>query len=241
MSSGSPLDDVLLGIESAIHLRKRDVGGLLAPIEAALAAYRLAAETEAAREYCAAHSLPAPRGAVLSRSLSAERLAQAVAALPELPSALSSAVSASASSERSSTDPLAAPSSAHRSEPRASAVPTCVTAALPNLVRAVKNGRLVVIGAFAGRVRTLPEPLGTATDFIDTARDGVHAVGNLPQRLRQGRIVGVVICDLAISHQHSEPVVHAARAAHIPVGFAGKGGNAALARALESLEAQLGG
>jgi hypothetical protein len=64
----------------------------------------------------------------------------------------------------------------------------------------------------------------------------VHAVGNLPQRIRQGRVSGVVILDRIVSHKHTEPVVAAAREARVPVAFAGQGGKASLARALAQLE-----
>jgi hypothetical protein len=42
-----------------------------------------------------------------------------------------------------------------------------------------------------------------------------------------------------MSHKHTEPVLAAARAAGVPVGFAGQGGNAGIARALRSIEDQL--
>jgi hypothetical protein len=229
MTSSSPLQDLLLSIESALHLKKRDLQGRLDPIEAALAAYRLAVETEQAREYASAHNMPQPRGAVLSTGHAAARLAAAVAELPEL-----AAARASTGAPPSSAATPTLEKAVVEAQPASG-----VERVLPKLVRAVGRGRLVVIGALSGRTRTLPEPLGSATDFIDTARDGVHAVSGVPQRIREHRIVGVIICEQIIAHQHSEPVVQAARAAHVPVTFAGKGGNGALARALEALESQL--
>jgi hypothetical protein len=96
----------------------------------------------------------------------------------------------------------------------------------------------VIIGALAGREKSgaLPAEIAADTEWIDTERDGVHAVGNLPQRIRQGRVSGVVILDRIVSHKHTEPVVAAAREARVPVAFAGQGGKASLARALAQLE-----
>ena len=99
-------------------------------------------------------------------------------------------------------------------------------------------GKLVLIGALAGREKSgsLPADVAADAEWIDTERDGVHAVGNLPQRIRQGRVSGVVNLDSIVSHKHTEPVVAAAREARVPVAFAGQGGKASLARALLQLE-----
>jgi hypothetical protein len=82
----------------------------------------------------------------------------------------------------------------------------------------------------------LPAEIAADAEWIDTERDGVHAVGNLPQRIKQGRVSGVVILDRVVSHKHTEPVVAAAREARVPVAFAGQGGKASLVRALSQLE-----
>jgi hypothetical protein len=96
----------------------------------------------------------------------------------------------------------------------------------------------VIIGALSGREKssTLPAELAGNAEWIDTERDGVHAVGNLPQRIRQGRVSGVVILDRVVSHKHTEPVVAAAREAHVPVAFAGQGGKASLLRAIAQID-----
>ena len=96
----------------------------------------------------------------------------------------------------------------------------------------------MIIGALSGREKSgaLPAEFAAEAEWIDTERDGVHAVGNLPQRIRQGRVIGVVILDRIVSHKHTEPVVAAAREARVPVAFAGQGGKASLARALAQLE-----
>jgi hypothetical protein len=49
----------------------------------------------------------------------------------------------------------------------------------------------------------------------------------------------VIILDKAVQHQHTDPVVSAARNASIPIAFAGKGGQSSLQRALEQIEKAL--
>jgi len=101
--------------------------------------------------------------------------------------------------------------------------------------------KLVVIGALAGRRKdgVLPPPLEERTEWVDTERDGVHAIGNLPQRIRQNRVGAVVILDRAVQHKHTEPIVAAARDTNTPLAFAGKGGKASLLRAVEQLDKRL--
>lgn len=96
----------------------------------------------------------------------------------------------------------------------------------------------MIIGALSGREKSsaLPEEMTDEVEWIDTERDGAHAVGNLPQRIKQGRVSGVVILDRVVSHKHTEPVVAAARDARVPVAFAGQGGRASLARAIAQLD-----
>jgi hypothetical protein len=111
----------------------------------------------------------------------------------------------------------------------------------PRLRAVLVSQKLVVIGALSrDRSESAPEGLGEHIEWIDTERDGVHALGNLPQRIRQGRVAGVIILDRAVKHKHSEPAVAAARDAHVPVAFAGQGGRASLDRALTQIESMLG-
>lgn len=112
---------------------------------------------------------------------------------------------------------------------------------LSALVERCKGRKLVIIGALAGRQKSglFPEVLAERIEWVDTERDGVHAIGNLPQRIRQERVGAVVILDRAVQHKHTEPIVAAARDSGTPVAFAGKGGRASLLRAVEQLDARL--
>ncbi|HEY6723523.1 MAG TPA: hypothetical protein VI197_05800 [Polyangiaceae bacterium] len=85
----------------------------------------------------------------------------------------------------------------------------------------------------------LPPELEECTEWVDTERDGIHAIGNLPQRIRQHRVGAVVILDRAVQHKHTEPVLAAARDTNTPVAFAGKGGRGSLLRAVEQLDQRL--
>ena len=97
-----------------------------------------------------------------------------------------------------------------------------------------------MIGALSrDRSEAAPAGIGEQIEWIDTERDGVHALGNLPQRIRQGRVAGVIILDRAVKHKHSEPALAAARDAKVPTAFAGQGGRASLERALTQLEGML--
>ncbi|HYP88668.1 MAG TPA: hypothetical protein VEQ59_10950, partial [Polyangiaceae bacterium] len=133
--------------------------------------------------------------------------------------------------------------------PRSSLAPVSTGAVLvpegasgwPRLRAALASQKLVVIGAMSrDRSESAPEGIGEHVEWIDTERDGVHALGNLPQRIRQGRVAGVIILDRAVKHKHSEPALAAARDAHVPTAFAGQGGRASLERALTQLEGMLG-
>jgi hypothetical protein len=215
--SGSAFDDVVESVRAALNAKRAEAAGRVATIESALRGYERALELEIAEAFAAEHGLKLPaRG---ERALDAARkLAKAVAALPELsaPSASPSSASSAQSAER----------------PREKAPEVAPTKARSS------GGKLVIIGALSGREKSgsLPIELDADVEWIDTERDGVHAVGNLPQRIRQGRVGGVVILDRIVSHKHTEPVVAAAREARVPVAFAGQGGKAQMARALAQIE-----
>lgn len=230
---GSPLDDLLGKMENDLRLRRRDIDSHLLPIEIALAAYRRALEAQAATEYAASHHLPRPDLAALSPRVAAFNLIGTVEALREMPRSQVERPEAPASAGADGKQDAAETPDPGPDQPKA------LVDALPKVARACDTKKLVIIGALSGRRRALPEPLQGATEWVDTGEGGAHALGNLTTRIRQNRVFGVIICDAAISHQHSEPVLAAARTAHVAVGFAGKGGGAALARALKSIEEQL--
>jgi hypothetical protein len=212
--SPSPFDDIVEAVRAALNAKRADLSQRVATIETALHAYERAVEFEIAESFASEHQLKQPAGR--ERAAAAVlNLARAVATLPELPSH----APAQATREAPASEPMPAP-------------------ATPSAKPRAQRGKLVIIGALSGREKSsaLPAELAADAEWIDTERDGVHAVGNLPQRIKQGRVSGVVILDRVVSHKHSEPVLAAAREAHVPVAFAGQGGRASLLRAIAQLD-----
>jgi hypothetical protein len=195
----------------------------VAAIEAALRGYERALELEIAEAFATEHGLKLP-GRGEQAFDAARKLAKAVAALPELANAVAAP---SAGVPTSSGGPAS-----KRADLAADIAPE-IDPAKPGR----PGGKFVIIGALSGREKSgsLPPELDAEVEWIDTERDGVHAVGNLPQRIRQGRVAAVVILDRIVSHKHTEPVVAAAREARVPVAFAGQGGKAQMARALQQI------
>jgi hypothetical protein len=208
----SAFDDVIESVRAALNAKRAELSERSAGIESALRAYERAVELEIAESFAQTHQLKQPASGERAAD-AARKLARAVALLPEL-----STSQASLKPPANSTAPPAA-------EPAATKARS-------------SSGKLVIIGALSGREKsgTLPAEIAAEAEWIDTERDGVHAVGNLPQRIRQGRVSGVVILDRVVSHKHTEPVVAAAREARVPVAFAGQGGKASLLRALAQID-----
>jgi hypothetical protein len=225
----SPIDELLDSLRAALAARRRDGTARIERVEAALAQYRRAVEQQIAHEFAAEHHLKARPTAGASVAHAAELLRAAVLDLPELSRLLSS-------EEKSpeSNGPIT------QGAPRSLAATPPSDTSWPRLRAALTSQKLVVIGALSrDRSESAPAGIGEHIEWIDTERDGVHALGNLPQRIRQGRVAGVVILDRAVKHKHSEPALAAAREARVPTAFAGQGGRASLERALTQLEGML--
>ena len=239
--SASPIDDLLESLRAALAARRRDGAARIERIEAALGSYRRAKEQQIATEFAAEHRLKAPQKVGVSVARAAEELRDAVLDLPELarllarPGGLLELPDAEASGPMTSKAPPASKGKAVVIE-----TPTLVPS-WPRLRSVLTSQKLVVIGALSrDRSESAPDGIAGHIEWIDTERDGVHALGNLPQRIRQGRVAGVIILDRAVKHKHSEPALAAARDAHVPTAFAGQGGRASLERALTQIETMLG-
>ncbi len=105
------------------------------------------------------------------------------------------------------------------------------------LIRCVQRSPLVLVGGVVRRDRIAfaPPEVLDRLEWIDTTRQGTHAIGNLAQRVKAGRVGALVLMEGLVGHRHSDPITHAAREANIPFEYAGKGGRAALARAFISV------
>lgn len=226
-------DDLLRSIESDLNLGRRDLQERLGPIRAALDSYERSVLEQRTLDYCQAHSLRRPKTAGIPAPAAARALLHLVRALPELNVAVDSAPpEAKTEPDNAAAEPA--------SSPQVDEVAVRFAEKFPALARASEEGRLLVLGAFSGRTKTLPRPLADVTDWIDTASDGNRIVAGAVRRITSGGVFGIIICEQAISHQHADPVTRAARTHKIPVAYAGKGGNASLARAFETIEAALG-
>lgn len=226
----SPIAELLDSVSSALAARRAQLMERVQRIELSLESYRRAVESQLAREFAREHGFKQPAPPALSPERAAALLKGLVDALPEQhvehaesdepPPTLAGTVLG----ELTLVEAQNAPLSHH-----------------PALRARVKQGKIVVIGALSGRDRAsaFPTELADHVEWIDTERDGAHAIGNLPQRVRQGRVAAVIILDRAVQHKHTEPVVAQAREQGVPVAFAGQGGKASLARALAQIEATL--
>lgn len=223
----SPLQQVVEAVRSALNARRAELSERSAKIERALAAYRRAVEEQLASGFALEHGLKQPRRSGADATRAANALLAAVRDLPELAEAPSSRPTLTES-------PPARPSAE-------STLPVARVAAFPLLEARLSSAKLVVIGALSGREKSglLPDGLAEQVEWVDTERHGTHAIGNLPQRVRQGRVTAVVILDRAVQHRYTEPVVSAARDSSVPIAFAGQGGKASLLRALHQIEEML--
>lgn len=237
--SASPIDDLLESLRAALAARRRDGTAGIERVEAALGSYRRALELQIATEFAAEHRLKAPQKVGVPVARAVEELRDALLALPELSRLLSQPPGLIDASVAEPSGPMtlkAPPAGRTKAD-----APESSGGSWPRLQSALTSQKLVVIGALSrDRSESAPAGIGEHIEWIDTERDGVHALGNLPQRIRQGRVAAVIILDRAVKHKHSEPALAAARDAKIPTAFAGQGGRASLERALTQIESMLG-
>ncbi|HVY30080.1 MAG TPA: hypothetical protein VHB79_26165 [Polyangiaceae bacterium] len=236
----SPIDELLEGLRAALAARRRDGAARIDRVEAALGSYRRAVEQQVAVEFAAEHKLkvPAKVGPTVARA--AEELRDAILDLPDLGRLLTRSVPEVDMDGVDGSGPMTLKAPLSKRPPLGDLAPP--PTGWPKLREALTVQKLVVIGALSrDRSESVPDGFGEHVEWIDTERDGVHALGNLPQRIRQGRVAGVIILDRAVKHKHSEPALAAARDAHVPTAFAGQGGRVSLERALTQIETMLGG
>lgn len=242
------MDHLLDQVRAALHAGRADVLGRVEQLEQALLAYRNSAEQRVAQDFAIAHGLRRPAPAASTPRQAAERLLSLVRSLPELAGEAASEAEIAPQSAKSSSHAHDRDSAPASEGARGVDTTTNLSSTLPPvpgllaaLMARCRGRKLVVIGALAGRSkeRLLPPELEACTEWVDTERDGVHAIGNLPQRIRQHRVGAVVILDRAVQHKHTEPILAAARDTNTPVAFAGKGGRASLLRAVEQLDQRL--
>lgn len=204
-------------------------------VRTALDRYAVALEQQVALRYAREHGLrPGASGTTLDPSQEAQRLLQAVRALPELAEESSTA---SVQEERSTGAAVPPAPREFFSAP----APQADRSPYPLLGQRLARAPLVIVGGVArpGRLTGLDASLLALVEWVDTTRKGTHAIGNLERRIRDRRISALILIEGALSHKHSDPLVSAARQVALPCAYAGKGGAAALGRALQELESML--
>jgi hypothetical protein len=235
-----PIDEFCDALRSELHAKQLKTQSDLDQIRALLADLEQARQAELVASFAARSGLrhaPGPRASTLQL---AERVLTAVQSLSELKNTANTQpaialVAPAAAVAAAAVLPTQEP------PPRAPSVPASPSA-WPKLALAAENAPIAVVGGSPRpeKLNTILGPLGDRVDWIETSRQGTHAIGNLAQRIRQGRVSALIVLDAAVGHKHSEPLVSAAREVKIPTTYAHKGGAAAVARAFTQLEKMVG-
>jgi hypothetical protein len=220
-----PIDELLEPLRADYHARRRKVLSRVDPIEQALHRYMQALELEVARELAAAHGLKQPAAAV-STLEAARALLNAVQLLPELQATASTS---EATAQKKTLAVSSAPATSDLGAP------------WPELTRASKRAPLVIVGGTSpfAKSRLLPKALLDQSEWVDTRHHGTHAIGNLERRIRERRVVALILVEGMVQHRHTDPLVSAARSAQVPCVYAGKGGTLAIKTALDEIEQAL--
>jgi hypothetical protein len=246
MNGSEHLESLLAPLRASFHAKRRDRIGIADQISNCLALYIKAVDVSVTRELCKAHGLPAPAAGDPPATLAAELL-RLVRLLPEHHEH-SSALDAAESDIPSefpgvaSAQPTVPPKDKRpkRLGPQIE-LPDCETKRWPNLLCAIASAPLVIVGGppHLERLSVLPAQAIRQVEWIDTTRQGTHAIGNLERRIRDRRISGIIILEGLVQHRHTDPLISAARSVELAHCFGGKGGRAALLQSLDELESRL--
>lgn len=234
MSSRTPPVDALVeAVRSAIHARRLKA---LAPADAirdALEQYISAVEHHISRDFAEEHLLKLPVAASNpSPFAEASNLLALVNSLPELQQA----------KKQNLSEPQVAASAPPPPSPPPPPPPISVNGRqLSHLSRHLQALPLVIVGGVAHpeRLVGLDPHLPGSVEWVETTRQGTHAIGNLERRIREGRICALLVVEGSLSHKHYDPLVAATRHVSVPCAYAGKGGKAALIGALQELDAMM--
>lgn len=115
---------------------------------------------------------------------------------------------------------------------------------LPRLRARARGVSLIVVGgvAKAEKLERLRRRAEIDIEWIGLdAGKSASTVAALARRIRDGRLVALVLLNGLLDHKQSEPLMTAAREVGLPVAYADKAGKGAFTRALLELERRLGG
>lgn len=246
-----PIDEFCESLRSELHARRAKSRAELENIRQLVHELELAREAAFVSAFAAPLKLRVPAHTGASASAIHSRLLSAVEALSEAASRVSPSGATAAShsaADRSAQATL--PSTALGALPKSAVASAAQQPSpeqeggpqpFPTLQRSSSEGPIVIVGGCRGeKLGWLPLPLRQTVEWIETTRQGTHAIGNLAQRIRQRRVLALIVLDGVVGHKHSEPLVAAAREVKIPTAYANKGGTGALARAFTQLEKMVG-
>lgn len=250
MTETDYLESLLAPLRASFHAKRRDRVGLADEISRTLSLYLKAVDNTVTRELCKAHGLPTPPSGDSPPALAAELL-RLVRSLPELKGKATIAgdpCTASEGDEASPSTPSEATTREREAQPRTerrhrkpsqgSEPGQPGSGSWPELSRSVELAPLVIVGGPPHMERLNGVSVASQVEWIDTTRQGTHAIGNLERRIRDHRIGGLIVLEGLVQHRHTDPLISAARAVGLAHCFAGKGGRTALLQALDQLEAR---
>lgn len=112
---------------------------------------------------------------------------------------------------------------------------------MPRLLALNADKPVVLLGGVVKQEKLdrLKRHLGGEVEWIATDNGNPQGIAALERRVREGRVGAVVVLEELIGHRHFAPVVDAARQASVPLTYGAKAGKAAIARALQDVEAML--
>lgn len=244
MTDSTDLDALVAPLRSNFHAKRRDVAAQCEAISRLLESYLKAVDSAILRELAQSHSLPSPAPGADSGRIALDLLMR-VQNLPELralvvpsPRADSVIVAETGESLRQrdatkDTSRLLLPA-----EKSTNSVDVPTPTNLPRLREALALHPLVIVGGppHLERLAGLNLDIENSVEWVDTTRQGTHAIGNLERRIRDRRISALLILEGLVQHRHSDPLVSTARVTNIPHAYGGKGGRTAIAQSLAELD-----
>lgn len=246
MTEPTELDALMAPLRASFHAKRRDVAAHCEAISRLLDSYLAAVDCSILRELARSHSLPSPAPGADAGRIALDLLAR-VQGLPELRSLPDSAPDRIATADEKVEG-------ARRREPGKPVRPVAVTPERvspgsevppvethPWLRKALAQHPLVIVGGppHLERLSSLSLDTEHTVEWVDTTRQGTHAIGNLERRIRDGRISALLILEGLVQHRHSDPLVSTARVTHVPVAYGGKGGRTALVQSFDEIEMML--
>lgn len=245
MTDPTELDALVAPLRASFHAKRRDVAAKCEAISRLVDSYLASVDARITSELSRTHSLPSKAPSTDPGQI-AQELLRCVQQLPELLSRTGAEAQVDTPKDELTGPKRREPTTSTRAAEGATAARGTapeVTPAPPLacLRQATQTHPLVVVGGPPHLERLASLALGDAhtIEWVDTTRQGTHAIGNLERRIRDRRITALLILEGLVQHKHSDPLVSTARVTNVPVVYGGKGGRSALLQSLVELEGML--